>query len=241
MKYSIIIPTYNHCNDLLKPCIESILKNTIMDDIEIIVIANGCTDNTKEYLNGLNGFKLRTLLYDKPLGFPKAINAGLAWLSDDRDAIVLNNDTIILPQQKHTWIKMLENLFTNPRIGIVGPLRLYDYWVKQYYIHFFCAMIKHEVIKKIGLLDEIFGYGNSEDLDYCLRAKANGFEIASLPVKFNTTTTMKIAQYPIFHMAHVTVDGISDFNSNAEKNIAIIKDRYLNLPPEKFDQEVFIT
>jgi len=54
MKYSIIIPTYNHCDDFLKPCIKSILKNTDLDLIQIIVSANGCTDNTREYLDELS-------------------------------------------------------------------------------------------------------------------------------------------------------------------------------------------
>ena len=40
-KYSIVIPTYNHCEDLLKPCIDSILKYTDHDLIEIIASKSG--------------------------------------------------------------------------------------------------------------------------------------------------------------------------------------------------------
>jgi hypothetical protein len=43
-KISIVIPTYNHLEDALKPCIESIEKYTTMDEVEIIVVANGCSD-----------------------------------------------------------------------------------------------------------------------------------------------------------------------------------------------------
>ena len=50
IKYSIVIPTYNHLEDLLKPCIESIYKNTDMSQVELIVSANGCTDGTQEYV-----------------------------------------------------------------------------------------------------------------------------------------------------------------------------------------------
>ena len=50
MTYSIVIPTYNYCNDLLKPCLESIIKYTDLLDLEVLVVANGCTDNTKEYV-----------------------------------------------------------------------------------------------------------------------------------------------------------------------------------------------
>ena len=56
MKYSIVIPTYNHCDDLLKPCVEAIVKYTTLADIELIIIANGCTDETLDYLQYLDGF-----------------------------------------------------------------------------------------------------------------------------------------------------------------------------------------
>ena len=48
MKYSIIIPTYNHLNDYLIPCINSIERYTDLDNYEIIVIANGCSDQTED-------------------------------------------------------------------------------------------------------------------------------------------------------------------------------------------------
>jgi len=53
MKYSIVIPTYNHCEDLLKPCLESIFKYTDMTDVELVISANGCKDGTSDYLKAL--------------------------------------------------------------------------------------------------------------------------------------------------------------------------------------------
>jgi len=53
MKYTVIIPTYNHCNDLLAPCIDSIFKYSNVYDIELIISANGCKDNTMTYLESL--------------------------------------------------------------------------------------------------------------------------------------------------------------------------------------------
>lgn len=47
-----------------------------------------------------------------------------------------------------------------------------------------CVMlIKKEVIDKVGLFDDRF-FLYSEDLDYCLRAKAQGFKIAYIPSAF---------------------------------------------------------
>ena len=211
-----------------------------MDDVEIVVVANGCTDNTKWYLDGMRDTKVRYIWSDNLLGFPKAINEGLKSLSDDTEyAIVLNNDTIIHPP-KNLWIDMLRGKFKdNPRVGIAGPLRFYDNQIKQYYIQFFCAMIKYEVIKKIGYLDEVFGLGNSEDSDYCVRAKLAGYEIAHWPVVFDTKTTMKISPFPVYHAAHKTIEGIPEFNPNIGKNLSILADRYKELPPEPFEEEEF--
>ena len=56
MKYSIIIPTYNHCDDLLKPCVEAVIKYSNLEDIELIIIANGCKDETDGYLAYLHSY-----------------------------------------------------------------------------------------------------------------------------------------------------------------------------------------
>ena len=53
MKYSVIIPTYNHCEKYLKPCVDSIIKHSDMQDVELIISANGCGDNTLQYLQYL--------------------------------------------------------------------------------------------------------------------------------------------------------------------------------------------
>ena len=40
MKYSVVIGTYNHCDDLLKRCVEALIKYTNLEDIELIIVAN---------------------------------------------------------------------------------------------------------------------------------------------------------------------------------------------------------
>lgn len=53
MKVSIIIVTYNRLN-YLKQAIESV-KDQTYKDIELLVLNNGCTDGTKDYLSKLQG------------------------------------------------------------------------------------------------------------------------------------------------------------------------------------------
>ena len=79
MKYTVVIPTYNNCEKYLKPCIDSIIKYTDMDLVQLVVVANGCTDNTRQYLD-----YLRTAIpylvvkwFDQPIGFAAACNDGI--------------------------------------------------------------------------------------------------------------------------------------------------------------------
>ena len=77
-----------------KYCIESIIKYTDLEDVEIIVSANGCTDNTEKYLNYLGSAipNLLSIIYPEPLGFAKAINIGIKTATCDK-IVLLNNKT----------------------------------------------------------------------------------------------------------------------------------------------------
>ena len=81
MKISIIIPTYNHLEDCLKPCIQSLIKHTDFNrdgiEVEIVIVANGCTDGTVDYIKTLPDGTFKFLEFAEPLGYPRAINAAL--------------------------------------------------------------------------------------------------------------------------------------------------------------------
>lgn len=114
IKYSIVIPTYNHCDDLLKPCIESIEKYTDMRNIEVIIVANGCTDGTREYANTL-GPNYKLVWFDEPLGYTKATNQGILQAQGEY-VILLNNDTEFIAQEKNFWLRLLEQPFLEKQI-----------------------------------------------------------------------------------------------------------------------------
>ena len=76
MKISIIIPTYNHLEDCLKPCLESIKIYTDLTDVEVIISANGCTDGTREYVDSL-GAPFKLVWSDVATGYTKATNDGI--------------------------------------------------------------------------------------------------------------------------------------------------------------------
>ena len=54
---SIIIPTYNRCQSLIKT-INSLLKNENAE-YEIIIVDDGSTDNTRIEIQKLNSYKIK--------------------------------------------------------------------------------------------------------------------------------------------------------------------------------------
>ena len=213
MKYSIVIPTYNHCDDFLKPCIESIFAHTYMRDVELIISANGSVDNTGHYLNELIskfneiGFAdhIKVVWNDKPLGYSKATNEGIK-VSTGEKIILLNNDTILLDQPKNYWIDLLAKPFhDHANCGITGPIKQYSPEANALFIVFFCAMISRTLVNTIGLLSDDYGVGAGEDTEYCIEAERAGFATIECAEKQVLSPTCYTGIYPIYHKGEGTV------------------------------------
>jgi GT2 family glycosyltransferase len=178
-KYSVVIPTYNHCDDLLRPCIESIIQHTDLSRVEIIIVANGCTDNTREYVKSL-GHPFKLIWVDEKIGFTKATNLGMkAAQVESKYIVFLNNDTIL----KGEWIPVLEKAFIDhPDCGMSGPLKFVGEAGKSNdFIMMFCGMVSREAMEKVGYLDELFSPAGVEDIDYGLRLQLAGYSLIQVP------------------------------------------------------------
>lgn len=231
MRYSIIIPTYNR-KDLLEKCINSIIQHTeLTPEIEIIAVCNGCHDGSLEIMQAYNKIhsSIKVVYWPEPLGFSRAINMGLA-VSTGEYVILLNNDCFIL---NNTWLEVLEHPFkVHSKTGITGPA-LQKFTSDLQGFIFFLVMIKREVIKAIGYLDEIFEVGHGEDADYTFRTLKAGFEVYQVP--YNTDCDyakdrgMIIGGFPIYHESFQTRKNISGMDEVIKKNSLILRQRY-NLP-----------
>jgi len=214
MKYSIVIPTYNHCDDLLKPCVDAILKYTNMSEVELVISANGCVDNTREYLDSLKqsfdslGFAdhLKTIWHDAALGYSRATNEGIK-VATGEYIILLNNDAFLLPQERHRWIRQLAGPFeTNPRCGITCLIKGPSAPAGHDFAVFFLVMIHRRVFDKIGLLNEDYGVGGGEDTEFCIEAERAGFEVCEcVPKMWSTDGNLFTGDFPIYHKGEGTV------------------------------------
>ena len=198
---SIIVLTWNGI-DVTKRCLTSLLEKTTHPDFEVIVVDNGSTDGTCEYLRGIAGIKL--IENGENLGFVRGNNLGIR--ATNRDVLLLNNDTEIIQSD---WLERIQEVaYSSADIGIVGCRLVNDegelvhagtymplpsYWGQEYpagekdigqYIRSrevdgviaACVYIKRELIDRIGLLDESY-FSYYEDTDYCLKAKKAGFRV----------------------------------------------------------------
>ena len=115
MDLSIIIPSYN-TKKLLKECLNSLKKNKGKLSIEIIVVDNGSTDSSVDYLKKTSKDEMiQIILLDQNWGFAGAVNKGIKE-ARGKFLLLLNSDTQI---QKETLKKAIEFAQNHPQ-AIVG-------------------------------------------------------------------------------------------------------------------------
>jgi len=119
-RLSVIVPLYN-CLPLTRAMVAS-LRASLPDDLdhEIILVDDGSTDGTREWLAGL-GAPFRVILNERNLGYGAANNRGAA-VAQGEFLALLNNDLVLAPGwiepmlQAHAWLRS--------RAGVVGNLQL---------------------------------------------------------------------------------------------------------------------
>jgi GT2 family glycosyltransferase len=226
MLYSIIIPTYNHLDDYLKPCCESIKQYTTLENVEIIIVSNGCTDKTDEYINSL-GKPFKLLSFKESLGYTKSINEGLK-VAIGEYIILLNNDIVLNPQSKDRWIEILQIPFKiNENTGITGPAKFF--WdcggIKRTAIGFWCCMFKRSLIYEIGILNEDYSPGMGEDGEFSVKAELLGYELVQVPVNTAKDFGEGLSDYgfPINHKGNGTFgEHVNEKNEIIERNNKIL-------------------
>ena len=214
MKYSVIIPTYNHCEDLLMPCVQSVLTYSHMADVELIISANGCVDRTHTYLTSLQqefdqiGMHnhLKVVWSDAPLGYAQANNVAIQQATGDH-VVLLNNDCVLLPQHKNSWLDQLHAPFTHDdRMGISGIVSAHDSVTQHAFVIFFCVMIDRILFDHIGLLNTQYEVGGCEDVEFCVKAVQAGFKVTSCDAHVHTAQPgLWSGQFPIYHKGQGTL------------------------------------
>ena len=89
--FTVIMPTYNQCR-FIRKAIGSILKQTF-NNWELIVINDGCTDETEKYLSDyLSHPNIRYLKNERNMGLGYALNIGLDNATYEKIAYLPSDD-----------------------------------------------------------------------------------------------------------------------------------------------------
>ena len=214
---SIVVPTWNHWEDLLKECIDSIRTSTtalLFKQLEIIVVANGCTDNTRPYMEELIAndkdevYKL--LWYDEQIGFTRASNEG-AKSAIGKYVMFLNNDVVFLPWGKpNEWIRRQLLAFDDPKVGVAGPLAIYDNLSDHKFVVGFCLLTPKALLEKYNYFDEVYVPAGGEDVDYCIRLQNDGYTVVQTANTHYDGNT-NVSDFPIWHKDNKSYGSIPEY------------------------------
>lgn len=190
---SIIILTHNGLK-FTKECIRSIFQYT-KEDFELVIVDNGSTDGTIEFLKTLPKAKL--IINKNNNGFAGGCNQGIS-VAEGEQLLLLNNDTVVTKD----WLgKLLSCYKQHSDEGLVGPRsnfvishqavskipyqnmdEMQEFaadWSKKHdkqhyevdHLSGLCMLFNRTLINEIGWFDERFYPGYYEDTDFCLRAR----------------------------------------------------------------------
>lgn len=195
---------------LLEKCLSTLYEYTSSTQCRVILVDNASTDDSvKMVATRYPGVKV--IVNSENLGFAKANNIGIRYALQEgaNYVLLLNNDVEITAKGwLDDFLKVAES---NPRIGMVGCKLLYpdgtiqhaggtvnkrvlghrgshEVDIGQYdrvesvdYVTGAALLVKAQVIRKVGMLDEGFTPLYYEDTDWCIRVKLAGYDVVYSP------------------------------------------------------------
>jgi GT2 family glycosyltransferase len=173
-------------------------------------------------LNYTKAFNLQTnnqfTVYDSSKAktqFTQSFNNCLKVISEDW-IMICNNDVDLNLED----IKEIENMIQCKEVGIYSPRVNSPHYQMTIagdtdWIEFVLPIIHKEVIEKIGYLDDLMPRGWGIDLDYCYRAKKEGFNIEILPTR------------QIKHYEHKSILSEQDYMQKASEEMnSVLTEKY---------------
>jgi len=202
---SILVVTHNS-RAFVKPCFDSLLRNTLWPNYEVVAVDNASSDGTAELLQSYAAAHPRVRVW--ALGSNRGFAGGnnfAAGQARGEHLILLNADTMVNPG----WIeRLVRPTRTDPKVGIVVAVTNFadtEAKINAEYRNqaemealagqiareragesidvrvapLFCALIPRPVWQALGELDENFTIGMFEDDDYSLRAHRAGYRLVT--------------------------------------------------------------
>ena len=200
MQVSIITPLFNRL-DLTRVFLDSLERTLRGWHCEVILVDDGSTDGTREFLATLRPPFYRVVLNERGLGFA-ANNNLAARLAQAPLLCLLNNDTVLRPRWLEPMTRLASllpdvacvgNVQREPSSGLVDHYGVYfredgvplhagknasaaptEPYLEWGAVTAACCVVRRDVFLGLGGFDEAYQNG-LEDVDFCLRAGRRGF------------------------------------------------------------------
>ena len=185
LDFSFVVTASNYINDV-KRCTESILKWASGHSAELIVVDNGSSDGTSEWLEELRQRDPRVSVIhcDHILGEGAAKNIGLKQ-SLGRNIIIVDTSVEVTGDV----LGPIRRWLGDESIGIVGPWGLKTDDLLHFHdevesgdadaMQAYCIAFRRALFPRVGLMREVFRFYRNLDLDFSFHFKDQGYRIVA--------------------------------------------------------------
>ena len=183
--FTFILSAYGEPADVER-CVRSMLKYSEGYSSEIIVVDNGSTDGTGEWLEEFQTDRpsLQVIHCDHNLGDAAGKNIGLKQ-SRGTNIIILDGSAEIVG----SFLESVGRQLADETVGIFGPFGLIGDDLQHFHeevgkgdadaMQAYCMAFRRETLNSVGLMRECFRFYRNLDIDYCFQFKDKGYRIVA--------------------------------------------------------------
>ena len=189
--FTFLVNAYDYVDDVRR-CVQAVLRHTGGASVEVIVVDNGSTDGTAEYLEEAQAehANVRVIHCDHVVGDAAGKNIGLKQ-ARGRYIVLLDASTEVVGD---ILTPVAEHLADNS-IGVFGPYGLTTDDMQHFHeevdrgdadaMQAYCMAFRRADLSGVGLMHESFRFYRNLDIDYCFQFKNAGYRVvcdSSLPL-----------------------------------------------------------
>ena len=189
--YSFVINAYDYVDDVRR-CVGAILQHTGQASAEVVVVDNGSTDGTAEYLEAAQAEhgNVRVIHCDHVVGDAAGKNIGIKQ-ARGRYIIVMDASTEVVGD----ILTAVAEQLSDASIGVFGPYGLTTDDMQHFHeevergdadaMQAYCMAFRRADLPSVGLMHESYRFYRNLDIDYCFQFKNAGYRIvcdSSLPL-----------------------------------------------------------
>jgi cysteinyl-tRNA synthetase len=183
--FTFILNAYGHQGDVQR-CLNSMIRYSQGYSTEIVVVDNGSTDGTADWLEEFQSGRpqVRVVHCDHNVGDAAGKNIGLKQ-SLGKNIIIMDGSAEIVGD----LLGAVSQRLADESVGIFGPFGLTTDDMQHFHeevdqgdadaMQAYCMAFRREMINTVGLMREAFRFYRNLDIDYCFQFKDKGYRIVA--------------------------------------------------------------